>query len=447
MKVSVEDLAPCRKRVRVEIPSERVDQERATIVREIAATAKVPGFRPGRAPADMIERRYGKAIAEEWADALTRKAYHEGLRAQKIETVSVLEVEAPPPARGKDAVVSFTVDVMPQFETPEYKGLKIKNERAPVSDADVQETVDRIRASTANYRPVEGRPAREKDLIQADFTATLDGQPLEVAVPEAKPMSSGKGFWLQTDPDAFLGALGVGLIGASVGETRTVPVTFDSGFHMAALRGRTVEFQATITGLREQSLPEMDENFFKRIGVEDETNLRARIREGLEATRQRDEALRRRNEAGRMLINRVSMDLPASVIEERTQHQVYRTVRASAARGVGQQEIVQNKEEIYQSSRERASDGLKLRYILHRIADAEKIQATQEEVAQQVQLLAEEQKRAPGQTLRELTKNGGLQTLMEDIRAEKAMEWVLANARIEGEEVAGPPEAERSEEG
>lgn len=447
MKVSVEDLAPCRKRVRVEIPGDRVDQERATIVKEIAATAKVPGFRPGRAPADMIERRYGKMIAEEWADALTRKAYHEGLRAQKIPTVSVLEVDAPPPARGKDAVISFTVDVLPDFETPEYKGLELKNERPPVTDADVQESVDRIRASTANYRPVEGRPAREKDLIQVDFTATLDGQPLETLSPEAKPLSSGKGFWLQTDPDAFLGALGLGMIGASAGETRRVPVAFDPDFRVEALRGRTVEFQATVTALREQSLPEMDEAFFKRIGVADEADLRARIRESLASTRVRDENLRRRNEAGRMLMNRVSMDLPSSVLEERTQHQIYRTVRASAARGVGDQEIVQKKDEIYQAARERASDGLKLRYILHRIADAEKIEATREEVALQVQMLAEEQKRPPEQALKELTRNGGLQTLMEDIRAEKAMEFVLAHAKVDGEDAADAPAAGGPTEG
>ena len=167
--------------------------------------------------------------------------------------------------------------------------------------------------------------------------------------------------------------------------------------------------------------------------------MRARIRESLASTRVRDENLRRRNEAGRMLMNRVSMDLPSSVLEERTQHQIYRTVRASAARGVGDQEIVQKKDEIYQAARERASDGLKLRYILHRIADAEKIEATREEVALQVQMLAEEQKRPPEQALKELTRNGGLQTLMEDIRAEKAMEFVLAHAKVDGEDAADAP--------
>lgn len=433
MKVSIEELAPCRKRVRVEIPADQVTQERALIVKELSATARVDGFRPGRAPAELIERRYGKMIAEEWVDALTRKAYQQGLRTQKIETVHVLEVNPPAPAAGKDAVVLFTVDVLPAFETPHYKGLALKNERKPVTDADVQESVDRIRASTANYHAVEGRPAREKDLIQVDFTATLDGQPLETVSADAKPLGSGKGFWLQPDPDAFLGALGIGMIGASVGETRKVPVTFDSGFRVAALRGRTAEFQATVTGLREQSLPDMDEAFFKRIGVADETELRARIRESIESTRTRDEQLRRRNEAGRMLMNRVSMDLPASVLEERTQHNVYQVVRSSAARGVGEQEIVQKKDEIFQSARERATDGLKLRYILHRIADAEKIEATNEDVAIQVQMLADQQKRTPEQMLKQMTRDGGLQALMEDIRVEKAMEFVIGHAKVEGE--------------
>ncbi len=433
MNVSVEDLAPCRKRVRVEIPADQVAQERALIVKEISSTAKVPGFRPGRAPADMIARRYGKMIAEEWTDALTRKAYQQGLREQKIETVAVLDINAPAPAAGKDAVISFTVDVLPAFETPGYKGLALKNERKPVTDADVQESVDRIRASTASYSPIEGRPAREKDLIQVDFTATLDGQPLETVSSDAKPLGSGKGYWLQTDPDAFLGSLGIGMIGASVGETRTVPVTFDNGFRVAPLRGRTAEFTATVTALREQVLPTLDEAFFKRIGVKDEEELRTRLREGLESTRVRDEQLRRRNELGRMLMNRVSMDLPASVLEERTQHNVYQVVRGSAARGVGEQEIVQKKDEIFQAARERATDGLKLRYILHRVADAEKIEATNEDVALQVQMLAEQQKRSPEQMLKEMTRGGGLQTLIEDIRAEKAMEFVIGHAKVDGE--------------
>lgn len=425
-KVNVEELGPCRKRALVELDAAAVDGARARLIDSYRGTAKVPGFRPGRAPREMVERRFAAAIAGDWKDALAREAYA-ALKKEDLQIVTVLNLDLPDPRAGAAVTATFTLDVLPSFEVPAYRGLKYRDELKPVTDADVDEAVAHLRKSAAKHEPVEDRPVADGDLVQVDFEAALDGQPLETAVPEAKGLGRGQGFWLQVEGDAFLGPLGQGLKGAAVGETRTVDVPFGDTFSLEPLRGRTAQFTATVRALRQAVLPELDAAFFARFGVSDEAAMRTQVRESIEASRRRQEEDRRRQELARQLVEAAPMDLPESVLESHTQRAVYQTVRQSSARGMPQDEIVKHKDRIFTAAREQSAGSLKLRYILHKIADAEKIEVTGEELAEAVRGLAA-RAQMPFEKMLKKMEGGELENLLEDLRVDKTMALVVSAA-------------------
>jgi trigger factor len=421
--VTIEDLGPCRKRVLVEVEGAEVDAARARLVDQYRRTAKVPGFRPGRAPLELVERRYAAALAQDWKDALAREAYA-AMKQKDLAILTVLNLDLPDPKAGAPVTAVFTLDVQPSFEVPAYRGLKYRDEFKPVTDADVDEAVQHLRKSAAQHEPVEGRPVAEGDLVQVDFEAALDGQPLETAVPEAKGLGKGQGFWLQVEADAFLGALGQGLKGAAIGEARTVDVPFGETFSLEPLRGRTGQFTATVRALRQTVLPEMNDAFFARFGVTDEAAMRAQVRESIETSRRRQEEDRRRQELARQLVEAAPMELPESVLESHTQRAVYQTVRQSTARGMPQDEIVKHKDRIFNAAREQSAGSLKLRYILHKIADAEKIEVTGEELAEAVRGLAA-RAQMPFEKMLKKMEGGELENLLQDLRVDKAMAVVV----------------------
>lgn len=433
MKVLVEDIGPCRKQLRIEVPADVVNAEYEKTVDQFASAATIPGFRPGRAPRQIVERRFQKRILDELRETVIGGAYRDAIRQEKVDAVNILGVDEPRIEKGRPAAFAVTVDVPPRFDLPEYRGIPLKNERAAVTDADVQSTLDHMRASQATYEAVEGRPADDQDLVQVDFEATMDGQPLEQVVPEAKGLGQGKGFWLQLNADAFLAPLAMGFKGASIGESREIPVPFHDKFAVVPLRGRTAQFKATMTGLRRQVLPAVDAAFCEKIGAKDEAELRERIREDLARARAQAEEERRRDAIARHLLDRAPMDLPQSLLEQQTQRNVYNVVRRITARGVADAEIVNQKQQIFEDAQRTAADTLKTRYILHRIADAEKIEVSEAEFMDELHYMAARYNRKVEQVVKDLKEQGVLQNLREDIKSRKTMDFLLREARVEGE--------------
>ena len=431
MNIRVETAGPCRRELHIEVPAEQVDLTFAEVTKAYASVAKIPGFRPGKAPRDLIRRRYQKEIVAEVKERLIPAAYQEAIQKEKLETVTVLDVKEKELAESHPFAFSIVLDVQPSFELPAYKGMAVEGQKVEVTDQDVDDVLKNIREQNARYEEVAGRALAQGDLAQIDYTGQLDGQPVETVAAKAKGMGEGKDFWLMADEqNEFLPGFAAGLYGAQVGETRTVTVDFPADFVEPSLAGKKAVYTVTVKAIREKKLPEIDDEFIKAVGADSVAALKERVQKDLVQMREDNEKRRQQNEIARLLLEKTALDLPESVLQEETRQQVYEMVRQSQSRGTSKEDIENRKEELFDTAGKTAADKVKLRYVLRRIAREEKIDCTSAEVEARVAMLARSWGVALEKVKADLQKRNALSQVREDVILGKTLEWLREQASV-----------------
>ena len=239
MNIKVEAAGACRKQVHIEIPAKDVATEYDEVLNAYAQGARIPGFRPGRAPRDLVKKRFSKEIVQEVKERLIPRGYQEALKREKIEAVAVLDVKEKAMEDGQPFSFSLTLDVFPDFDIPAYKGIALDAKKPDITDADIDRTIDTIREQNSKYEDIEGRPVQKGDMAKIDYEGVCEGQPIDQLAPAAKGLGSGTDFWMIADSEqAFLPGFGDGLLGANVGEKRQVMVDFPADFAEAAVAGK-----------------------------------------------------------------------------------------------------------------------------------------------------------------------------------------------------------------
>jgi len=270
MKVSVKDAGTCRKTMTIEIPAEKISEERNDTLKAYIKYANIPGFRKGKAPKHVVAKKYAKEINQELQERVLPKYYHEALHQTELKVVNV--VDATEVEIVEDAPVSFdvTVDVEPEFKLPKYTDIPVKEEKVEVTEAQVQEQIDGILNQYANYEEVEGKTIEAGDMGQLSYTATVDGSPLEDTIPEAKGIGKGEGYWVSADEFAFIPGMGEAIVGLNVGDKKDVKVSFPEDFMVKELAGVKADYKVEVTGVRVRTLPVIDETFLSRLKIESE---------------------------------------------------------------------------------------------------------------------------------------------------------------------------------
>jgi len=430
MNIVVEDAGPCRKTLKIEIPVDAVDEEFDSVLSSYAKAAKIPGFRPGKAPRNLVRNRFKKEIEDDVRQRLIPQGYQDAVKEKNIEAVAVLNVSDVSCVAGKPMTFNVTCDVSPDFKLPSYEGIKLKKQKQAIKDDDVQKTLDQILDQRAKFEDITDRPANKGDLVQVDYDGICDGKPLEEIAPNAAGLGSSKDFWLLVDDHAFLPEFADGLAGGSIGETKQIDVNFPKDFTQAELAGKKASYTVAIKGIREKILPPLDDELIKTFGVESEDELRKQIREDLESTGERNENERLRGEIVRHLIEKTKLDVPESVIQEETRKVMYDIVRENSMRGVTQETIEAQKGQLFEVASRTASEKVRSRYILHRIAQQEEIEISPEDVDQRIQMLSTSYGMTPDQLRTELEKREGMDNLEEDIRFGKTIDRILEKAKI-----------------
>ncbi len=431
MNVRIETTGPCRREVHIEVPVDQVKSTFDQVILAYSQQARIPGFRPGKAPRELVKRRFQKEIATEVKERLIPGAYHEAAQKEKLETLQVLDVKDKELAEDQVFAFTVTLEVAPSFDLPTYKGLAIAGQSNPVADQDVDNVIDNIREQNARYEEVTGRALAKGDLAQIDYAGQVEGQSVESMAPNAKGMGEGKDFWLMADEqNEFLPGFAQGLIGAQVGETRDVKVDFPADFAEPALAGKKAVYAVSVKGMREKKMPEIDDEFIKAVGAESLAAMKDRIRHDLQNMREENEKNRQQNEVARLLLQNTTMDVPESILQEETRKQVYDLVRQSQTRGASEADIATRKEELFDAAARSASDKVKLRFILRRIVREEKIECTDEEVSARMAMLARSWRMPLEQLKADLKKRDGMGQLREDVLLSKALAWLRDQAVV-----------------
>ncbi len=430
MNVTVENLAPCKKLLRIEIDAQEVEAAFESVTREFQRHVVLPGFRPGKAPRELILRRFEKEIQDEVKEKLINDSYRKALEEQKIDTIGSPDIEEVQFGRGQPFVYAATVETAPEFELPEYKGLLVRREIAFVTDQDVERAIELLRQKQATFQPVN-RPARAGDVLVVNYTGSCDGTPISQLAPEAKSLGEQKNFWIGTEPGDFLPGFAEQLLGAQSGEKRTVTINFPPDFFAKELAGKRAVYEVEVLEVREKVLPALDDTFAKSWGAENLEVLKQGVRRDLENELKYKQDRSIRAQLVRALLDRCYFELPESPVAAETRNVVYDIVRENAQRGVPRELIEQQKDQIYAAATRSAKERVKLAFIIQKIAEKEGIKVSEEEILRRVQALAALYQIPPEKFLKDLQKRGGLIEIYDQIATEKVFEFLKANARYE----------------
>jgi trigger factor len=430
VNVTVENLAACKKLLRVELDAEAVNAAFDAIAKDYQKQAALPGFRPGKAPRELVIKKYETEIKDEAKRKLIGDAYRKALQEQKISAVGYPDVEEVQFERGQPLIFTATIETAPEFQLPEYKGLPVKREIKSVTDADVERALGLLQNQHVKFETV-ARELRAGDVAVVNYTGTCDGKPVTETAPTAKGLTEQKNFWVDIAPNSFIPGFSEQLTGAKAGEKRTVNVDFPADFVTRELQGKKGVYEVEIVEAKEKVLPPLDEAFAKLYEAESLEKLRAGVRTDLEKDLKISQAQALREQIIHALLSRVNFELPESVVAHETRNSVYDMVNQNARRGASRELIEQHKDEIYSMAAGNAKERVKLAFLVRRIAEQEDVKVSQEEVLQRAQLLASAYQVPLDQFLKDLQKRDGVNELYEQVAHEKVLELVEKSAQIE----------------
>ena len=430
MSVTIENTAPCRKTLRVEVDAQRVAGTRAEILQEFRKHATIPGFRPGKAPEPMVEKRYAHEIDDELRKRIIPDTYREVLAEKKLHVVGYPRVEKVEYQPGRALVYTAAVDTAPEFKLPDYKGIDLKKKEVPVTDEDMNKTIDSLRDQQAEFVNVEGRALRTNDFAVLSYTGIADGKPIAELVPDAKTLGEHKDFWLLITSDSFLPGFCDQLLGAQTGEKRQAMINFPADFPQKPLAGKKATYFVDVTAIKEKRLPELDDEFAKKIGVESVDKLKEEIHKSLAAEREAQARADLRQQIVDQLLSKVDFDLPESLVAQETRSIVYDLVRENTRRGVTKETLEEKKDDILGFATQSARDRLRASFILGAIAEVEGIKVEETEIEQRIAQLAQRYRVTPEKLKAQLSERGGVGEIEEQILEGKTLDFLLANAKV-----------------
>ena len=430
MNVSVENLAPCKKLLRVELEAKQVDETFDSITKNFQRQVSLPGFRPGKAPRDMVLRKYEKDISDEVKRKLISDSYRKALDEKKLDVVGYPDIEEIQFGRGQTLQFAATIETAPEFELPEYKGIEVKKETRSVTDADVEKAIDALRQQQVSFKTVE-RAAASGDIAVVNYTGTSDGKPITDIAPTAKGLTEQKNFWVEMESKSFIPGFADQLLGAKAGDKRTVNVDFPADFVTPQLQGKKGVYEVEVLEVKEKVLPAVDDAFAKSFGAEDAVKLREGVRRDLENELNYSQNRSVRNQLIGALMAKVNFELPESAVQNETRNVVYDLVRENQKRGVPREMIEQEKDRIYSAATQNAKERVKVSFLLQKIAEKENIKVSQEEVARRAQMIAAMNQIPLEKFVKDLQKRNGVVEIYDQLAAEKVLEFLQQNAKVE----------------
>jgi len=430
VNVSVENLAPCKKLVRIELDAQAVDEAFKATTKDFQKQASLPGFRPGKAPEQMVIKKYDQDIKDEVKRKLISETYKKALEEQKIDVIGYPDIEEIQFGRGQALQFAATIETSPDFQLPEYKGLAVKREKREVSEADVEKALNLLREQQTKFETA-ARPATKGDVVVVNYTGTSDGKPLTEIAPTAKGLTGQKNFWVDMKPDAFIPGFAEQLAGAQAGDKRTVNVNFPADFVTRELAGHKGVYEVEVVEVKEKVLPALDEALAKNYGAENLEKLREGVKRDLANELKYKQTREIRGQLIQALLNRVNFDLPETTLAQETRNVVYNIVQENARRGIPREAIEKEKDQIYAASANTAKDRVKLSFIVQRIAEKEEIKVSQEEVLQRAHSLAAMYQIPVEQFIKDLQKRNGIVELYDQVAHEKVLTFLENNAKVE----------------
>jgi len=431
MNIVVEKQPKCVAILRAEIPAETVNERRDKIVSRYASKARIPGFRPGKAPKAVVAKKFLSEVQEELANELFSEACQKGMEQDDLK---VINFGAPVDMRITDTGCTFetTLTLAPEFNLPDYKGVSITIPKQPDVEAELEKALEELRQRQADFKDVEGREAQAGDFLVCDYSSTLDGKPTSEAVGKDVGYLTGReGFWVKIDDASFLPGFAAQITGIAVGETREFPLTLPEDFPVADLSGKELQFKVEAKEIKESLLPELnDELAAKVLPGQSLDQLKDLIRENIRNEQERRSSDLKVNRIVEALLAATSFEVPEELVRQETQSQADSMVDRGIQQGLSNEEIAAHQEEIFNRASARAESNLKSNFILQEIARAENLEVSDNELLGHLAQVAASRKEAPKKMIKQLAKEGRIESIRRSMLIGKAIDFLLEHATV-----------------
>jgi len=422
----------CVVKLIVKATAAEIADECKKVLNAFLREAAIPGFRKGKVPLDVIRQKFADGIKQESEQACFRKLYPEALKESGIEPIDLAGVTDVilDPATG----FSFTalVEVRPEFSLPKYKKLSIKAGDTTVKEDAVEQQLEQFRTAFAKYEDAkEGETIGDGDFVNFDYKGQLNGQPLSEIVPDQKAVCGAEGFWTQIEDGRFLPEILAALKGMKAGESKQeIVVKFPKDAAPDALKGKSCDYEITVKSFRRRILPD-DKTFLENAKAESLDALRKDIRERLEKQAIAADLDNRRNQAVELLLKKADFDVPASLVRSQTQNYLQDLAQRAQYAGLSADYIEQNRDKILADAENHAVQQVRLSYILEGIAKAEAIELSDEDIEKGLDKIAAAQRESTtaADVRKRFEENGTFNAFKDQLKAEKAIDLVLAEAK------------------
>jgi trigger factor len=428
MKIAVKEAGGCRRVLEVSAPPEAVLQDYHEVLKAYVKAARIDGFRQGRAPVAMVERRFAKQIEEDAKERLLPKVFSQAVEREGLKTAAIVDAFDVTFSKDKGLDFKIRLDVEPEFKLPKYQKISLKRDPVEVTDKEVTEALDRVRLRDAKFEDANGRAAQSGDLVQLDYAGACDGRKVAEIAPADAGLGEGKDFWAIVGEPEFLPGMAAGLVGIQTGESRDVAVNFPADYRVEAVRGMAATYHVTVKAIRVRVLPEINAEFCGRFGSKDEAELRQRLREELRDLAERRQTAQLKDEIAKRLLDEVKCDLPEALVARHTNATARNMAQRFVMQGVTREQIQERSADIIEAAHRSSTDRVKLSYILERIADEEKIAVADEEVETHVKAMAASRGMPEERVRAELNERNGWEALRDGLREDKTMDRLLSQA-------------------
>lgn len=426
--VTTEDIGPCKKKITVEVPEEKIKSILDDKYEELRKDAILPGFRKGRAPIRLLEKRFGTDVRNQVKLQLLAESAESAIKDKEIDSLGDPDIkheDVKLPDSGP-MIYSFDVEVRPEFELPQLEGIEIRKPKTEITDQRVEEEIETIRKRSGLWVPKEDQGVADGDQIVADVVLKVEGSE------DLDKHDNTEVFVRETGFVAGVPVEGLAklLKGAKHGDEKSTTVDVPATYFNEQLRGRKVDLKITVKEVKQLEPAELNEEFFSRFGAENSEELAERIREQLASTADREARAAMSDQVYEYLQKNTAFDLPADVVADQSLRILQRQYVNMLMRGIPKEQVEEQMDQLRASSAQQAEEQLKLFFIMSKIADQFEVEVTEEEINGHIAMVAAQRGRRPEKMREELARDGSLAQFAMQVREHKCIEKILENAKI-----------------
>ncbi len=412
----------CRRELDLEIPADEITKQTEKVAKEFARMARVPGFRPGKAPITLIKKRFAEDIKGEVLQKLVPEHVEKAVAEQKLTPVSQPQVDKLEFTEGQPLKFRASFEVLPEFSLANYKSLDIELPDLSITDETVDKTLEDMRERAAAFTPVEGRPVQDGDYAQLKLHGKPEG--------EGEPLDA-ESVLCHVGAEETMAPFNENLRGASIGDRKEFDVVYPADYPDAKLSGKTFHYAVEVLGIKTKTLPELNDEFAKDVSdVTSLDELHKKVREGLE--HERDHRLKdlQREKVLAELVKQHDFPVPESLVEHQMDVRLERVVRSLAQQGVDPRAVNVDWVSLRRKQEDRAKDDVKAELVVDRIATEEKIDVTDEELTHELEHMGSHTGQSAEALRASLTKQGTLDRMKAKLRSDKTLDWLAQNASV-----------------